>query len=121
MYKAIEIQRETEERLHKLAKALIQDIIVKRIANGTMEEDPEGYYEFNPSDKELRINVWACDTYSPDYYLKRAAVKKICIGEEVYVVVGGYDEEVYLTTLPFSSIVDICCDIEDIWDEEVGE
>lgn len=120
-YKAVEIEQETENRLKALAKGFLMDIINHRINEGIMDEDPDGCYSIEPSDKGLRVDVWVEDTYQPECYIERMEVKQICLDDNVYVVVGDNDEEVYLRALPFNSIIDICCDLEDIYDEEVAE
>ena len=121
MYKAITIKEETNERLKRLAKNFLMDIINHRIAEGIYDEDPDGCYVIEPSDNQLRIDVWVMDTYNPDCYIERMVVEGIGLADDVYVIVGENKEEVYLRSLPFDSIVDICCDLEDIYDEEVAE
>ena len=121
MYKAVEIRTETENRLKSLAKGFIMDIVNHRIEEGIYDEDPDGCYVIEPSDNQLRIDVWVMDTYNPDFYIERMVVEGIGIADDVYVIVGENKEEVYLRSLPFNSIIDICCDLEDIYDEEVAE
>lgn len=121
MYKAIEIHQETTERLKQLAKGFLMDIINHRIKEGIYDEDPDGQYVIEPGDKELRVEVWVQDTYLPDCYLEMQEVKGIGLDKDVYVILGDDEVEVYLRSLPMGSIVDICCDLEDICDEEVVE
>ena len=123
-YKALEIQQEYNERMIRLAKNLLMDIVSKRIDKGIYDEDPDGHYSIEPSDPDLTIMVWVQDTYSLDTYPENRRIKEICIEDAVYVVLGNGDEveeEIYLRALPMESIIDICCDLEDIYDEEVGD
>ena len=119
MYKAIEIQNETTNCLIRLAKNFLMDIISKRINEGIYDEDPDGHYSIEPSES-LNVEAWVADTYSFECYLEKMGVKEICLDTDVYLVMENGDE-IYLRALPVGSIVDICNDLEDIYDEEVAE
>lgn len=121
MYKAIKIKHDAEKRLELLAKGFFMDIVSQRIKEGIYDEDPDGCYVIEPSDKQLRIDVWVQDFCGPEYYIERMDVRAIGLDSDVYAVVGDNQEEVYLHSLPLNSIVDICCDLEDLYDEEVAE
>ena len=121
MYRAENIKVFAVDQLAYLAKSFIKKIVLKRIQEGIYDEDPDGFYSIEPSDNQLRIDVWVTNTYDiSDWYLERQVVKQICIDKEVYVVLET-DDEVYLRSLPFNSIVDICNELEDIYDEEFAE
>jgi len=121
MYRAIEIREEYEDRLKRLAKGFLMDIITHRIEEGIYDESPDGCYVIEPSDSPLRIDVWVQDTFNPECYIERMTVEGIGLADDVYVIVGEDKEEVYLRSLPFNSIIDICNDLEDIRDEECEE
>lgn len=124
MYKAIEIQNEAVKRLETLARGFIMDIVSHRIKEGIYDEDPDGQYSIDTIGKGIYTDVWVYDTYESDTYLENMEVKEICLGEKnygPYIVVGENNEEIYFHSLPFNSISGICCVLEDLYDEEVGE